>query len=177
VAIISRRRVRAYLRDGDKATTTTGKGLALENAVEYVFSKVPGINLYDRNVVDVFGCAEADLVFSNEWQRSGMGFLDFGLIVECKNLARRVGSADVESFRTRLEGKGARTGVLVAAGGLSGDPGTHAFHAVETALTHGCHIIVLTRPDLETVSDTGQLVGLLLERFMELKTHGTMLLR
>src|SRR5450759_4703930 len=166
MAAINQRRVRALLSNGDSATTTAAKGAALENTVAYVFGRVAGVDLYDRNAIDAFGCAEADLIFANDWQRSGLNFLDFALIVECKNLARPVGFAHVEYFRLRLTAKGARTGVLVAAGGLTGGPGLHAHHAVETALTHGCHILVVTRDDLESLRDTSELGDLLLERFM-----------
>jgi hypothetical protein len=162
VAAISTSRVQRFLTAGDAAESTTEKGRALEDAVAYVFGRVPGVALYDRNRIDVFGCAEVDLFFTNDALRSRLGFLDWGLIVECKNLARPVGSADVDYFRTRLQDKGARSGILVAAGGLSGDSGTHAHHAIENGLSHGVHILVITRKDLESLPTTDELVALLL---------------
>lgn len=165
-----------HLADGDTATSTTATGRALEDAVAYVFHRIPGVDLYARNEIDVFGCAEVDLFFSNDAIRSRLGFLDWGLIVECKNLARPVGSADVDYFRTRLADKAARSGILVASGGITGAPGTHAYHAVESALAHGVHILVLTRDDLESVSTTDDVVGVLLARYMGLKSTGTIAL-
>ncbi|MGW6196951.1 restriction endonuclease [Kribbella sp. NPDC055110] len=176
MAVIAAGRVAGFLQHGDVASSTTAKGRALEDAVAYLFGRMPGLTLFARDEIDVFGCAEVDLCFSNDHLKSQLGFLDWGLIIECKNLARPVGSADVDYFRTRLRDKGARSGLLVAAGGLTGGQGTHAFHAIETALSDGVHILVLTREEIERVRTTQELAGLLLGRYMELKSRGTLTL-
>jgi hypothetical protein len=173
MAIIGRVRVRTILEAGDRAATTRAQGNALEEATAYVFSKIPGVTLHDRQVRNVFGVDETDLIFINNRGLSGVDVLDVALIVECKNLTRPVGFQSVQDFAAMLENKGASSGVLVASNGLTGEPGHDAYRALETALTRGRRIVVLTRADLESMATTDQLVRLITIRYMDLVTYGT----
>lgn len=173
MAAINQRRVRRLLEQAEAADSTTAKGQALEEAAAYVFGQLPGVFLKEKRVRDIHGSREIDLFFVNRWTVSGMGFLEWGLIVECKNLMDPVGYGDVVVFKDLLFSKNARSGILVAAGGISGTPGMYAHHAVEAAQQSGCTIIVVDRQELQAVRDTDALRNLLEEKYMRLKAYGT----
>jgi hypothetical protein len=173
MARISQTRVRTELAAGDNATTTTAKGDALEKATTYVFSKFPGIDLIDRKVRDHNGVREVDVFLRNEWSRSGLGFLHWFLVVECKNLAAAVGYPDVVVFKDLLRSKNCPSGVLVAASGIAGCPGQDAYAAIEDALQQQTTIVVVTRRDLEHVATTTELAHILEDRFTELTAFGS----
>lgn len=173
MALVSQPRLRAHLAAGDAATSTTAKGTALEEAVDYLFNRFPGLRTVDRNARDVHGVREIDLFMRNDWGRSGMDFLHWFLILECKNLAAAVGYQDVVAFKDLLLTKNCPSGILVAAAGIAGEAGKDAWSAIEDAQKQGASIIVLTRADLESVNDTRELRALLERRLLYLTLNGT----
>lgn len=170
---MSQARLRVYLADGDAATSTTAKGAALEGAVDYLFNRFPGLRTVDRNTRDVHGVREIDVFMRNDWSRSGMDFLHWFLIIECKNLANAVGYQDVVAFKDLLLTKNCPSGILVAAAGIAGEAGKDAWSAIEDAQKQGASIIVLTRADLESVRDTRDLRAVLERRLLYLALNGT----
>ncbi|MFK5582452.1 restriction endonuclease [Serinicoccus sp. LYQ131] len=173
MALVSQARLRAHLATGDAAATTTAKGAALEEAVDYLFNRFPGLRTVDRNARDVHGVREIDIFVRNDWGRSGMDFLHWFLIIECKNLASAVGYQDVIAFKDLLLTKNCPSGILVASAGVSGEAGKDAWSAIEDAQKQGASIIVLTRADLESVRDTRELRALLERRLLYLTLNGT----
>lgn len=173
MALVSQIRVRTYLASGDAASSTTAKGAALEEAVNYLFNRFPGLRTVDRNARDVHGVREIDIFIRNDWSRSGMDFLHWFLIIECKNLASPVGYQDVVAFKDLLLTKNCPSGILVAAAGVAGEQGRDAWSAIEDAQKQGASIVVLTRVDLDSVRDTRELRTLLEERLLYLTLNGT----
>lgn len=173
MALISQQRLRAFLAAGDTATSTTAKGAALEDAVDYLFNRFPGLRTVDRNARDVHGVREIDLFMRNDWSRSGMDFLHWFLIIECKNLATKVGYQDIVAFKDLLVTKNCPSGILVAAAGIAGETGKDAWSAIEDAQKQGASILVLSRVDLESVTDTRDLRALLEHRLVHLALNGS----
>ena len=66
-------------------------------------------------------------------------------------------------------------GILVAAAGITGDPTTlTAAHSVlARALAQGREILVITRAEIEKLSDTDELVRLLKQKRAQLAVSGT----
>jgi hypothetical protein len=63
VTAIDRQRVAQLLADGDRATTTTARGRALEELVVYLFELVPGLSVTARNALNAFQAEEIDVAF------------------------------------------------------------------------------------------------------------------
>jgi hypothetical protein len=66
-------------------------------------------------------------------------------------------------------------GILVAAAGITGDPTrlTAAHSVLARALGQGREILVITRAEIEKLSDTDELVRLLKQKRAQLAVSGT----
>lgn len=173
--IISRRIVQRYLDEGDAATTTTGKGQALEELIAYLIGKIPGIIVTARNNNNAFGSEELDVAFWNERRRNGLHFLPNILIVECKNWSRPVGVDEVTHFDAKIRRRGLDFGVLVAANGITGDVGnrTAAHHVVFSSLSEGRKIIVISRAEIEALNHTDELIYAFKQKLTSLYVEGS----
>jgi len=178
MAQFSSGRIQALLNQGLNASTTTEKGQALEELVCYLFSKVPGIGIYKRNVLNAFATEEIDVAFWNDKSRNGLYFLPNILLVECKNWSAAIGSQEVAYFIQQLQDRGRDHGILVAANGISGSAQelTRAHHLIAVSLSRGLHILILTGAELGALCKTEQLVDLLKGKLCELAVAGTMFL-
>ena len=76
---------------------------------------------------------------------------------------------------TRLTSRGRPLGTFVAAAGITGDPSarTAAHEVLGRALQQGREIIVVTRREIEGLSDTDDLVLLLKRKRAQLAVSGT----
>lgn len=168
-------RIQGLFETGDLAATTTEQGRALEDLICYVFERVPGIEVARRNILNTFETEEIDVAFWNNRQRNGLYFLPNIILVECKNWSRPIGSQEVAYFVQRLQNRGRDHGILVAANGITGssEDRDRAHYEIAMALGRGFHILVLTRAEIETLTDTTQLVSLLKEKLCELAVSGT----
>lgn len=167
----SARKIQQLLRKCDKAATSDAAGAALEDLVAYVFEKFPGIELYDRNILDAPRAHELDLAFWHIQVRSPVGFLDPVVIVECKKTGVPVGSADVGWFVRKLQDRGANVGILVALSGITGGHSriANAHSEVLTALIRDrIKILVLTRVEIEHLTTTDALAELLRQKYLSL---------
>lgn len=178
MARFSCNKIQDFFQQGDLATTTTEKGRALESLICYVFEKVPGIIVTKRNELNVFNTEEVDVAFWNEKHPKGFYFLPHIIIVECKNWSQAVGSNEVSYLSEKLLNRGLDYGVLVAANGItgSGEDLNRAHYHITMALSRGKHILVITREEIEALTDTADLTKLLKEKLCELAIHGTVLL-
>lgn len=178
MARYSSQKIVNYFQQGDMATTTTGKGQALEDLICYIFGKVPGVSVIKRNEPSAFNDEEIDVLFWNEKHNRGLYFLPCVFIAECKNWSRPVGSRGVTTFKSTLKSRGCDHGILVATNGISGtsEPLTEAHHQIAMALSEMFHILVITREEIEALSDTDGLVELLQRRLCGLSMKGTAVL-
>jgi hypothetical protein len=176
MASYSRRRITASLDRAAAAVSADAKGAELETLIGYVFAKIRGVSLYDRNVLDGNRAHEIDLVFFNSVARSELSFLDPVIFVECKHTGQPSGSHEVGWFIRKLQDRGATAGVFVALSGITGqaDGVSNAHSEVLSALVRDrIKILVLTRDELLSLDTTQDLLALLKEKYMRLVLYKT----
>lgn len=171
---IDRAYVAALFQRGDTAETTKAKGDAPEELICYVFGSIPGITVTRRSERNAFDTEEIDVAFFNDQASGDLPFLPWLLLVECKNWRAPVGSEHVSWFDTKLRNRGLEFGVLVAAGGITGDSAqlTDAHSTVASALREKRRIVVLTRTELLQFTDPSQVVLALKEKLCDLAVSG-----
>ena len=171
----SSQKITAYLQKGDSATTRTGKGKALEDLTCYLFEKVPGVSVDERNELSAFDDEEIDVLFWNKRPNNGLYFFPSLFIAECKNSSNPVGSRNVTNFISTLRSRACDHGILVAANGISGttDPPTRAYHQIAFALTQMIRILPVTREEIEALSHSDDLVELLKRKLCGLSRRCT----
>lgn len=176
MARISRQTVRRYWSDGDNAQTTHEKGKALEDLICYIFKKVPGITVSRRNTLNERQSQEIDIAFWNRRHRDGFYFLQNIILVECKNWSRPLGSDGVNWFDSKLRRRAQPFGILIAANGITGNAAdkTAEHDAISSALEDGRQLVILTRPEINTLVSTKQLVELIQNKLCELAVSGTL---
>src|SRR5262245_31612979 len=150
------------------ASGSYARGSALEDLVEYVFSLIPSVKLYDRDIKDESGSQEVDLVFSHFHHISRLPMPDVTIIIECKNEADRTSAAQVREFGNKLRTRSMNSGVLVTSAGVSGNPGKHGHAAIRDELQNGVAIIVVTTSELVRLNKPSDLAALLTARLNEL---------
>lgn len=176
MARYSAARIATLLGACDNAATNAAAGKALEDLLVYLLGKMPGVELYDRNILDDPRAHELDLAFWNPPATSPINFLDSIVIVECKNTGTRVGSHAVGWFVRKLQDHGAHSGVLVALSGITGarSATNNAHHEVLSALTRDrIKILLLSRQEIENLGTTDDLATLLKEKFLALSLRLT----
>jgi len=167
-ALSSRRIVRAFAAS-EAAATTTERGRLLESLVAYLFSRCRGVRHYRNDALNAAGSSEVDVCFWNNRLNGSFDFLPQILIVECKNTAERVGSSAVRIFRDKLRDMKLDYGILVAANGITGSARslTAAHDIIKTAfLTDGMRLVVLTRSEVEDLTDTDELIRLVQDKIL-----------
>jgi hypothetical protein len=150
-------------RCSDHTASNAERGKSLETLVAELFLEIPGLRYDQRNRLAMFGAQEIDIAVWNDQDRKGLyGFAQMFLI-ECKNWSSPVGSLEVAWFDTKLRMRGLDFGVLVAMNDITGNEHarTSAQAIISSALAEKRSIVVITRDDLETLSDTDSLVELL----------------
>lgn len=153
------------------ARGSAAKGAALEELVEHVFSQVPSVRLYARDVKDHDGAQEIDLSFSHLHFISLIPIPDVTFMVECKNEAKKTSAAQVREFGSKLRSRSLPIGIIVTAAGLSGRSRTHGHAAIRDELASGVAIIVVTTRELALLHGTQDLSSLLTNRLNELRTY------
>jgi hypothetical protein len=155
--------------------TTAARGRALEDLIAYVFELIPGISVTARNELNAFEAEEIDLAFWNEGDPAGLRMFDHLILVECKNWSSPAGYSELAVFHDKLQSRGRPLGILVAAAGITGDPTslTNAYSVLARALSQGREILVLTRHEIEQLTDTDELVLLLKRKRAQLAVSGT----
>ena len=175
MARISRRKVREILAESDAATTKADKGKLLEDLTAYVFEKVPGISVTARNEKNTYETEEIDVAFWNEQHANGFKALNALILVECKNWTSPVGSMEVNWFLTKIRNRSLDFGILIAANGITGnaEDRRQAHDVVSKALADGVRMILLTRAEIEELTESAELVTLVKRKLCELVVSGT----
>lgn len=172
----SQPQIRALLAEADAAASSYDKGKKLEELVIHVFGRLPGIEFYKSNVVNLPQSEEVDVAFFNNKAAKGLPFLEYLLLVECKNWSVPVGANHIREFVTKLEHRACANGVLIAANGITGNPQDRsaAHDAVRMALAvKHIRLIVITRAEIETWADTSEIVTLFKRKLCEVTVDGS----
>jgi predicted Mrr-cat superfamily restriction endonuclease len=133
------------------------------------FQNVRVSGTFDNNSLNAAGSSDVDVSFWNNRLNGSFDFLPQILIVECKNTAERVGSADVPVFLGKLQEMHLDHGILVAAQGITGDAESlrAAHDVIRTAYQRDkVRLIVLTRFELEALRSTNDLIRLLQDKVL-----------
>lgn len=178
LAALSREVIAAELTRGDGAASTTERGDALEDLIVYLFESIPGVSEPHRKTRNPGNVGEIDVAFWNDGTPDGLRGFDSFVLIECKNWASRVGYEEVVVFHEKLASRGRSFGIMVAASGVTGDHAsrTAAHHALFGYLRTGREIIVLTRCEIEQLTDTDELVRLLIKKRLALTLGGEIFL-
>lgn len=158
------------LAQSDNAPTADAKGALFEDLILYLFNRVPGVDLYKRNVFNHSRAQEVDIAFWNKKQQNGFYFLHTMILTECKNLSRPVGSRDVSWFKEKIKSRGLEHGVMMATSGITGDPQelTNAHSIIIQALSDRIKILMINRTELLLLRNTYDLIRLLQGKLGEL---------
>jgi hypothetical protein len=175
MAAISQAQVKKFLAAADAAATNDAKGKLFEDLVCYLFEKIPGVVLPQRNVLNKFESEEIDVAFFNEQHPKGLKSFNSFLLIECKNWSSTVGSVEVGAFIAKLRNRGLDFGILVAANGITGsaDDSKQAHQHATLALKDNIRIIVITRAELEVLKASDELVTLIKTKVCQLIASGT----
>ena len=169
------KRVAQMLSACDSAPTADAAGDRLESLVVYLLEKLPGVELYERNILDAPRAHELDLAFWHIQAKSPLHFLDPIIIVECKT-GSRVGSDGVGWFVRKLQDCGANGGIIVALSGITGAAtgSTSAHSEVLSALVRDrIKILLLDRTEIQSLRTTDDLIELLREKYLALSLRRT----
>lgn len=176
MAKYSKNTILRLLNESDNAPNSDIKGAKLEELVNYLFSKVPGVTFSAANTLDGVRAHELDVIFKNDQRVSDLYFLDFVIITECKNTANRIGSIDVRWFISKLQDHGVKNGVLISLSGITGEADgiSNAHSEILSALNKdGTKVLVVKREDILSFSTTDDLVNLLESKIMKLTIQRT----
>lgn len=168
---IDRARVAMHLA----ATGGAARSKALEDLITYVFGLIPGVCFTTRNQLNSARSEEIDVAFWNDADPQGLRQFGPILLVECKNWSKPVRAAEVTMFESKLRKHGRPLGILVAAAGITGDPSerTAAHGILSDALADDVEILVITRTEIEQLTDTDALVELLKRKKLQLTVSGS----
>ena len=166
-ADLDNNKIRKLLNYRESCNNIGKRGKPLEELACYIFKNIPGIEILAKNQHDKYHSYEIDLVLWNDQDRKGVYFLPSRVIIECKNWKAPVNVKELSWFIQKVKSNGLSLGILVAQTGISGSEsgGAYAYHVLEKALSEGCQIIVLTAKDLENITNTGQIVEILKEKY------------
>lgn len=160
----------ALLKECYSATTPAEKGATLEHFIAYAFEALTGLSLMARNVRT--GSEELDLVFWNDQLCDYFRSASAEFLVECKNWASPVGSAEASWFVEKMRQRTVTHGLLVARNGVTGEFRNGRDGAIDTlfrALSDGLRPLVVTLSDLQRLKSPDDLV-----RLCKQKTLGLM---
>lgn len=175
LARILRRELQAGLTRVVEAIGSNAKGRALEDFICYLFPLVPGVEIAERNSLNAFATEEIDVALWNARHPRGFYFLPHLLLIECKNWSDPCGSQEVSYFVNRLRQRGCDHGIFFAANGVTGVAGdlTRAHFEIATALAAGIRVVVVTPTDIDGLTNTDGLVGLVKRKLCQLVASGT----
>jgi hypothetical protein len=175
MAKISRKKIKNFFAKSDAATTKSDKGKHLEDLTCYLFELVPGISMSARDKKNTYETEEIDVALWNEQHAKGFKTLSFLILVECKNWSAPVGSLEVSWFLTKIKHRALDFGILIAANGISGsdEDKKQAHDVVSKSLAEGIRMILLTRAEIESLTDSDELVRIVKRKLCELTVSGT----
>jgi hypothetical protein len=176
MANYSPERIQSYLDQiNNFQTSSQERGRALENFTEYLFTRIPGVSLEDRNFMNNDQTEEIDLALWNRKNNNGLHFLDAIILVECKNTQNAIGSRDVQWFITKINDKAQKFGILISANGISGSPVENdAAHSIvrNNFIAHKIVTIIISRNEIENLLNTNELVELIRSKYLSLILRG-----
>lgn len=160
----------------DAAATAHEKGARFEDLGAYVLGTLEGVEIVERDVN--MEAEEIDLILWNAQIEEILRPWENVIPVECKNWSAAVGAAQLDSFIAKLRRRALKTGIFIAANGVTGNyvngsaalPGG-AVEIVRAALQEGIRVITITLGDLRNITCTDDLRHLIKRRYCGLYVH------
>jgi deoxycytidine triphosphate deaminase len=128
------------------------KGKMLERMAAEIFRTIKGLRVLATNAH--LKTEELDIVVQNDinvgfWRLAGSP-----IVVECKNWSGKVGAREISVLSAKLDAMGpdAKTGILIAPNGVSGDSYSNAMLRIREERQQGKYIIVLDRKALKEIA-------------------------
>jgi len=170
-----RKKLRQLFLEADSQPSSETRGAILETATRVLFEAVPGVTCEDQDVMHAANTEEIDLLFWNDRKPQALHFIDAPFLAECKNWAAKVSGQEIVYFANSMRGRCCRDGILIAANGITGDPGqlTEAHFEISVAARSGQRILVLTRAEIEMFQRSADLVTLLKRKVLDVARKGT----
>lgn len=165
-------KIASYLSTIDECATSNDRGDALENFIQYLFSKIPGVQFYAKDFFDSDRSKEIDLAFVNKPNPKGFHYLESTIIVECKNTKRRISSPSVGEFVRKVNNCGQKYGILVSLNGITGSAKTNsnAYSIIKDAfIEQKIQILLLNRAEIESIHSSVDVVKILLNKSLALR--------
>lgn len=164
----------SLLADVDNSVNSTQKGERFEAVCAYLFAELSGVGIEARDAV--LGAEEIDLVVWNAQTEEVLRPFDNTFFIECKNWSAPVGAPALDSFIAKLRRKNLKTGMFIAANGVTGDflnsnNGSGAIDIIKAALQEGIRVIIINRNDLDAIHSLDDLRKLIKKRYCGLFIH------
>ena len=138
----------------DRALTAepTKKGRLLEDFAAVMVDSIAGLRTMGRNVRQ--RAEELDVLVENTIDAGFWRLLGSPIIVECKNLSRKVNSQAVTVLVAKLErlGPPPKTAFLIAPEGVTGTRNNDGWSLIREKRREGYQILVLTRKHLNEIA-------------------------
>lgn len=168
--------INTHLHNGNNGANTAIKGKAFEDLTCYLFEKIPGVEITQRNVMNTFQTEEIDVAVWNDKKSNGLYFLPHIILIECKNWSHPVSSNEVNWFASKLESRGRDFGILVANNGITGNASdlTAAHNILIRHLERGRQIIVIDRTEIQQFRETNDLIKLIKIKLCRIAVSGTL---
>jgi len=163
-------RIKELLEKSDAAKLPDQKGAALEELGCYLFGKMKGLGLYEKNKFNKSGSRELDIIFKNDRRTSELHFLDGFIPIECKNTAKKTTSEQVSWFVNKVSDTTCRYGILLTLSGVTGKDETEAAKSeiMRAVSKFGVGILVITRAEILQLRSTRDLANLLEQKYFTL---------
>jgi hypothetical protein len=155
--VLSPRRILRAFRAGDAAATHHERGQALEDLVNYIICRIPGVRFIQQDIRVAAGSEEIDLIFWNDRRPNGLPYLPHILVFECKNWVAPVDSASVAFFANKVRTRHLECGFLIAANGVTGDPAnvSAAYQQIDLAFVKdNVRLLVIDRREIQALKST-----------------------
>jgi len=153
------------------AAKGAAKGKLLEQLMADMFGAVDGLRIMKRNAR--VRAEELDLVIKSHIETGFWRIAGSPIIVECKNWAAKVGAREITLLLEKLQALSpdAKTGILVALNGITGNSYKDAVLKIREARQRGRYILVFDRHDLKEIAG-----GTSLDQMIEKKYDATILI-
>lgn len=163
-----------HLEICDTGGTNQIKGKAFEDLACYLFEKIPGVSIALRNQMNAYNNEEIDVAIWNDKSRFGLNFLPNVVLIECKNWTNPVSSIEVSWFCQKVASRGLDFGILIANKGITGNASdlTAAHNTIAYHLAQKRTIIVITRSEIDSLTNTNQVVNLIKQKICLLAVSG-----
>jgi len=175
MANYSVKKINEYLADCNDANATHQvRGTSFEDLVSYLFEKMPGVSITERDEMNVFANEEIDVAIWNDREKNGLYFLPNIVLVECKNWSVPVSSIEVAWFAHKLQSRGLDFGILVANNGITGNAAelTASHNIIAQHLAMKRQIIVVTTAEIKQFTKTEQFIELIKKKICKLAVSG-----